>query len=273
MGAVERWAESLARWGIPEEIVAAAPESPWRYPPELMRRRVEVAEALEPSPSLRRATEALPDAGSVLDVGVGGGAASLPLGGIASIVIGVDTSEDMLAAFREEARARGIRTSELVGRWPDVAPLAPSADVVVCNHVLYNVPDIGPFARALDEHARRRVVIEITSTHPLAWMNDLWLRFHGLERPDGPTATDAEAALSELGFDVRREDEMREPRASGFADRHDAVSLVRRRLCLPPERDAEVAEALGDRIVERNDLWSAGPTGQVVVALWWDTAR
>jgi SAM-dependent methyltransferase len=217
--------------------------------------------------------ESLPEGGSVLDIGVGAGAASLPLGGIASLIVGVDTSEDMLAAFRDEARGRRIATRELAGRWPDIAPLAPVADVVVCNHVLYNVPEIEPFTRALDEHARRRVVIEITATHPLAWMNDLWLRFHGLERPSGPTADDALDALRELGFGPRREDEMREPRTGGFPTREDAVSLVRRRLCLPAERDPEIADALGDRLAARNGLWSAGPREQIVVALWWDRIR
>lgn len=92
-------------------------------------------------------------------------------------------------------------------------------DVVVCHHVLYNVPRLGPFAQALDEHAGRHVVIEITDRHAWSWMDDLWLRFHGLERPEGPTANDAEAALRELALDVQREDQVRDSRGSGFERR------------------------------------------------------
>lgn len=272
MNAVERWRTELPAWGIPDEILANAPESPWGFPPELMRRRAEVATRMEPTASLRRALEALPEGGEVLDVGVGGGAASLPLVPRASRIVGVDGSAGMLEAFREAAAEVGVEAVGVLGGWPEIADEVPSTDVVVCAHVLYNVADLEPFAAALDAHARRRVVIEITATHPLAWMNDLWGRFHGLVRPDGPTADDAFEALRELGFDVRRDDELRPPRAAGFADRADAISLIRRRLCLPPERDPEVADALAGRLVLHDGLWSAGPGEQAVVTLWWDTS-
>jgi len=203
-------------------------------------------------------------------VGVGGGAASLPLATRASLIVGVDPSEAMLEQFRAAAAAAGVATREILGTWPDVADRVETVDVAVCNHVLYNVALLRPFASALAAHTRRRVVIEITATHPLAWMNDLWRLFHDLERPTGPTAADAEAALAELGFPVHREEEVLPPRTGGFERAEDAVALVRRRLCLPPDRDGEVARALGERLVERNGVWSAGPTEQTLVTLWWD---
>ena len=273
MNAVERWGGALGGWGIPEEILARAPESPWIYPIELFRRRAEAALITEPTPSVLRAAESLPEGGTVLDVGVGAGAASLPLAPRASRITGVDTSEGMLEAFRHAAADAPVEAFAVLGRWPDVAGDVEPADVVVCGHVLYNVQDLAPFARALNGHARNRVVLEITATHPLAWMSDLWLRFHGLERPTRPTIDDAEEALRELGFDVRTEEVTRPPRTGGFPAREDAVSLVRRRLCLPPDRDEEIASALGDRLVEHDGLWSAGPTDQAVVTLWWDAAR
>ena len=57
---------------------------------------------------------------------------------------------------------------------------------------------------------------------------------------------------------------------SGFERREHAVALVRRRLCLTPERDGEIARALGPRLREHDGLWSAGPREQRVVTLWWD---
>jgi len=270
--ALERWAEDLRGWGIPEEILARAPEPPWSFPPEPMRRRVSVALAGPPTPSVRRAREALPPGGSVLDVGVGAGAASLPLADVAGQITGVDASQDMLAAFLDTATRLGVRARTVCGRWPDVSREVAPADVVVCHHVLYNVEDLAPFARALDEHARRRVVLEITDRHPLSWMNGLWRRFHGLRRPAGPSADDAAAALGEIGLQVGVERVTLPPRGGGFERREDAVSLVRRRLCLAAERDGEVAEALGDLLVEHDGLWSAGPLEQTLVTLWWDSA-
>ena len=270
MSALERWSRELADWAIPDEILEAAPESPWGFPAELFRVRAERAMAREATASTRRALEALPMDGSVLDVGVGGGAASLPLAERASLLVGVDSSSDMLSAFAEGARERGVAAMALEGSWPDTAPEAPTTDVVVCHHVLYNVPDLGPFVLALDAHARRRAVVEITASHPLTWMSPLWARFHGLERPGGPTADDAFEALAELGLGAEREDELRTPLSSGFEHREDAVALVRRRLCLSPERDDEIAEALGPLLVESDGLWAAGPVQQTLVTLWWD---
>ena len=272
MNASERWGLALASWAIPDEILSRAPESPWTFPPELFRSRAERATTGQPSPTTVRAAEALPPGGTVLDVGVGAGAASVPLWGRASRVTGVDSAEAMLEEFRRSAAAAGVEVVAALGRWPDVAAEVDAADLVVCAHVLYNVQELEPFVRALHEHARRRVVIEITSTHPLAWMSDLWLRFHDLQRPTEPTADVAEEALREWGFDVEREDVTTPPRGGGFERREDAVGLIRRRLCLTPHRDDEIAEALGDRLAQHEGLWSAGPGGQRLVTLWWDTA-
>jgi hypothetical protein len=273
VNAAERWGVALARWAIPDEILSRAPESPWTFPPELFRSRADAAAATPArGPTVVEALEALPDGGTILDVGVGAGAASRPLWPRASRVAGVDSSEAMLDEFRQAATAAGVEAVPVLGRWPDVAAEVDAADVVVCAHVLYNVQDLEPFARALTDHARHRVVIEITSTHPLAWMSDLWLRFHGLERPTEPTADDAEEALRGSGIDVEREDLERPPRTGGFERRGDAVGLIRRRLCLTPDRDDEIAEALGHRLAQHDGLWSAGPEAQRLVTLWWDTA-
>src|SRR5439155_14035836 len=66
VSAAERWGEALREWAIPEEILRAAPESPWTYPVQVFRGRAEAAAADRtaqgpPSPSVRRALEALPE--------------------------------------------------------------------------------------------------------------------------------------------------------------------------------------------------------------------
>lgn len=268
--ASERWGESLRAWSIPAAIAAAAPESPYGFPTELFRRRGERSTQSAPTPTTRRALEALPDGGTVLDVGVGGGGTSMPLAGRASTIVGVDGSGDMLAAFRVTAERSGVMARTISGTWPEVADRAEAADVVVCGHVLYNVQDVAPFVLALTDHAVRRVLLELTERHPWSWTHDLWLRFHALGRPDVPTAADAGSVVRELGLEVRREDRLDTDSSGGFERRADAVALVRRRLCLPADRDPELVQALGARLVEHEGLWSAGPREQAIVTLWWD---
>jgi SAM-dependent methyltransferase len=270
--AAERWRLSLDARHIPDPIIAAAPQPPWGFPADLFRVRATKAVDGPPNPTTLRALESLPDGGRVLDVGCGGGATSVPLAARAATITGVDGQADMLAAFAEAIRRAGGEPVTVEGPWPASAAAAGTADVVVCGHVLYNVPDLVPFVRGLDAAATRRVVLEITERHPLAWMHDLWQRFHGISFPDGPTADDAEAVIAEVGIDVRREGRPADDaKRGGFDRREDAVALVRRRLCLGAHRDAEVAEALGDRLRAHEGLWSVGPAGGTPVStLWWD---
>lgn len=257
MDAAGRWAAQLAGWAVPPALLAAAPESPWGFDVRTFRRAAERAAAVESS-SQRRAAEALPERGTVLDVGCGAGAASLPLR--AGVTVGVDESAAMLAAFADRAAAAGLTARTVEGRWPDVAPAAGVADVVVCHHVFHNVADLPAFALALTAAARRRVVVEMAATHPLGWLRPVWRRIHGLDRPEGPTADDAADVLAESGLAVAIE------RWDGAATwavlDDDLVAMARRRVCVGPERDPEVRAALE----EAGELGHARP----VATLWWD---
>ena len=149
----------------------------------------------------------------------------------------------MLALLTERTRARGLQARCIKGSWPAVASQVPPADVLTCHHVLFNVPDLAPFLTALTDHATRLVVVETATLHPLTSLNDMWLRFHDLRRPDRPTADDVLAILDAMGCKPCHE-RWRRPAAADYGSMAELIVVTRRRLRLPPDRAAEVAEAL-----------------------------
>lgn len=236
MGAAERWAAELAAWAIDPAILAAAPESPYGFPPELFA----AGPHLHASPLHDLARAALPPGGTVLDVGVGGGAAGLPVVPPDGHLHAVDSQPSMLAAIAAAAAERGVAVTAYEGRWPDIAATVPVCDVVVVGHVFYNVPDLVPFVTALTEHARERVVVEVTERHPMVRLAPMWQELHGQPRPDGPTAELALEVLREAGLDPQVHVYVRphEQRTGAVAEAW--VDFTRRQLCVGPDRRAEV---------------------------------
>jgi hypothetical protein len=258
-----RWRRDLESWAIPDDILRAAPQSPWSFPPRLFRwAAVAALDDPEPTPSRLRALDALPVGGSVLDVGAGAGAGSLPLAPPADELIAVDERGAMLGVFAEMAEGRGVRHLEITGSWPDVEAATPRADLVVCHHVLYNVADLVPFLRGLDRHARRRVVVELTAAHPLSGLAGLWLAIHGLVRPSQPRASDAAEVAAALGYDVHVVPFEHRSLRDG-APLEERVAFARRQLCVGPEHDAEISAYF------EGEAAAAG--NRQLVTLWWDT--
>ena len=112
--AAQQWADELAAWRIDPAILAAAPESPYGFPPALFAPRDDVE-----SPLLDLARAALPPGGTVLDVGAGAGAGSLGLGRPVGRLHAVDSQPSMLRALEATAAERGVAVTTYDGAWPD----------------------------------------------------------------------------------------------------------------------------------------------------------
>ena len=266
---LQRWRSDLAAWAIPAHITAAVADSPWVLPRTVFARRADRLVAAPSGPSFERAWAALDPPGSVLDIGAGAGAASLPLLPRCTQLTAVDSQPDMLDLLAQRAEAAGLRPRLVTGTWPDAAAEAGQADVVTCHHVAYNVPEIEPFIAALTAAARRVVVLEMTTTHPLVSLNPLWLRFHGLARPTGPTVDDFLAILDAMGIRALTE-RWRRPGGPDYESFAELTDVTRRRLCLPPERADEVGRALEESGVDPEKPVDLGSSGREVVTIWWD---
>ncbi len=255
--AAEQWTLELAGWEIPAHILEGAPQRPFVFPSEMFAAPPPGQFPLSRAGEL--AKEALGDGGTVLDVGCGGGAAAFALVPPATALIGTDRQANMTAAFATTAAERGVPCQTVTGSWPEIAGSVPTADVVVSNNVLYNVPDLLSFAKAAHAHARRRVVFEITADHPQRNRAPMWKHFWGIDRPLGPTALLAAEVFSDAGFDVQVEDSIATERDAKRAA-PVAAAFWTRQLCLPADREPEVAEFA--------DI-TPFPTERVVI--WWDT--
>jgi SAM-dependent methyltransferase len=266
MSAAARWAEALAEWALPQQILSTAPEPPWHFPVEAFGETARRALDAAPTPTHRRVAEAIPSGGALLDVGCGAGAASLPAIRAARLkrLVAVDYDPLMLDAFARLAREAGLsgniaEVKPVEGPWPTVAPEVGTVDVAVCANVAYNVADLGSFIQELTAISSSRVVLELTASHPQAPLSPLWEHFWGLRRPALPTADDAQEVITEvLGFTPDRE--AWTGTGSPIDSGPDGVARVRRRLCLPSARDPEVAAFIGE-------LGKLAP--RAMVTFWW----
>jgi 2-polyprenyl-3-methyl-5-hydroxy-6-metoxy-1,4-benzoquinol methylase len=257
-----KWRARLESWAIPDEILAKAPVDPWSHSPERFGTRTDRALS-EPDdgPTMTRLLEALPDKGTLLDVGSGPGASSLPLHDRIGHLYAVDISANMLEGLAARAEKLGVPVTTVEGRWPDVAEQVPMADVTVAAHVVYNVPDLADFLRGLDARTKGRVVLELPNRHPMSWMTPLWQHFHGVDRPVRPIAEDCVALVAALGYAVQVEE--RESPLERFTTVEELAASACRRVCLDPARAEEVAETameLGMWPLPR-DRW---------VTIWWE---
>jgi SAM-dependent methyltransferase len=253
--AAEQWKLDLATWAIPQEILDQAIEKPWIHPPALF----EIPDVIQDSLSHQRAREAMPLGGTVLDIGCGGGVATFAITPPASHVIGVDEQAEMLELYQKNATKYSVTSETVLGQWPDVADRTPVADVVTVYHVVFNVGDIAPFLAALNSHARKRVVIEAPVVHPMSNMSDGWKHFWNLIRPTVPAAGDLITVLEELGIKANIEYFESEILLDKKVD--GANGFIRRRLCLPEERQDEI-----DAFLEANPR----PDRRQLAVIWWD---
>jgi SAM-dependent methyltransferase len=96
---------------------------------------------------------------TLLDVGCGPGTIALTVAPRLERVYGLDYSPGMLAAFAEEARARGLTAAiPILRAWEDDWTDVPVCDIVVASRSTA-VPDLESAILKLDSKARKRVYI------------------------------------------------------------------------------------------------------------------
>ena len=259
--AAAHWREQLEAWALPEELLATAEESPYGWSQELWKRRSDVAADGEPPDTVRIVTDLMPRHGTLLDIGVGRGRASLPIAVSGRFrLIGVDESLEMLTGFTEDARRRSVHVETIEGRWPDVAPNTPIGDVAMAANVAYNVADIVPFVQAMIDHAAVAVVLEVTGSHPWAHLAPLYREVHDLDRPDGPTADDLVAVIAEMTGEEPVLHSWERQGHVWYESWDELLDHYGRRLVVPKAERPDLRRILEPMVIEDNGRLRVGNT-------------
>ena len=88
-----------------------------------------------------------------------------------------------------------------------------------------------------------------------------------LARVPGPA--DLLAILAAMGISAGHDHWLR-PGGADYDSFEELTDVTRRRLCLPPERADEVAQALGESGIDPQHPVDLGSSGREVFTIWWD---
>lgn len=269
MTAADRWRADLEAWAIPQELLDAVDESPYGWPVEMFRRRNETARTADEPETTRIVAELLGDDGTLLDVGAGTGRASIPLAVAGHRVVGVERSPAMADGLRQELADLDADYTVIEAGWPIDSPDIGMFDVVMCANVVYDVQDIVPFLTAMQAHARRAVVVELTETHPWSSLAPYYRALHGLERPDGPTVDDLVDVVEEMTGTPPTVERWQRGGGMWFESWDEIERLWARRLVLPSDRREELRSLLEPDVVEVDGRLSVGDPTRRMATVWW----
>ena len=193
--------------------------------------------------------------------------------GRAGSIGGIDQQPDMLEGFLAHAAAAGVEARDGHGRVArGRARRRPSRRRRLRARLLQR-----PGARTVRRaRSTRTPAAASSSSSPSGirstWMRDLWHRFHGLERPDGPTADDAVAVLADLGLQVGREERLIAGGfgGGGFARREDAIHWSASGCACPPNATPRSRRRSADGCGSATASGTSGRRHGRVVTLWWD---
>jgi SAM-dependent methyltransferase len=209
---------------------------------------------------------------TLLDVGAGAGRYALALAPQLREVVAVEPDSAMLPALESAIQSANAQNVTIVRSiWQDAG--VPSADFVLCAHVLYPIADAAEFVLKLDCHATRACFVVLRETAPDPEpLGELWRRFHGEPRYLQPGYVEAFDLLHEVGIHANVS-VCRIPGPSwAFEDLDRGVAFAREHLILPQseEIDEELRAALKPALIADGALLRLPASEAYAGVLWWE---
>ena len=266
--AAGHWRRELLSWVIPQDLLDAAPQSPYGWPATLWKRRAAAALASDlETPTLATVARLAGPAGTVLDIGAGTGGGSLPLAQKDHPVTAVEPNETMLEGLA--VAAAGLPVTIIEGRWPDAMEQVDPHKVAMCAHVVYDVAEVGGFLTAMTERAEAGVVVEMTERHPWVHLGRFYRALHHLDRPIGPSWEDLAAVVHEATGADPSVERWHRPDDLWFESVDEILELYGRRLLIGPDRRDELRDLLEPDILESPDGFQVNSESGDLVTMWW----
>ena len=266
--AAGHWRRELLSWVIPQDLLDAAPQSPYGWPATLWKRRAAAALASDrETPTLATVARLAGPAGTVLDIGAGNGGASLPLAQKGHPVTAVEPNETMLEGLA--VAAAGLPVTIFEGRWPDSMVQVGPHKVAMCAHVVYDVAEVGGFLTAMTERAEAGVVVEMTERHPWVHLGRFYRALHQFDRPIGPSWEDLGAVVHEVTGADPAVEHWHRPDDLWFESVDEILELYGRRLLIGPDRWDELRNLLEPDIRDGPDGFQVNSETGDLVTMWW----
>jgi SAM-dependent methyltransferase len=197
---------------------------------------------------------------TVLDIGAGTGAWSIPLAGRAARVTAVDSSASMIAVLRQNIAKEALANIDIVpGSWPDVN--VETHDYSLAAHSVYGCADLPRFVERMQALTRRTcfLVLHIPVAGGVMAEAATHLWGHPLDSPNFIVAYNV---LLQMGLapNVLVGQQLSGPRTSATLD--DALARMKRHFGLADtdEKDAYLVGLLTRRLEHRDGryLWPPG---------------
>jgi SAM-dependent methyltransferase len=268
-----RWREMVAAEHAQSDRVASAPRASggdW-WAGQARRYAAFAQRAPQPDAFLQVVLPHLRPEHRVLDIGAGAGRHTAFLARRVAQVVAVEPSAGMRAQLERRLADEGLSNVAVVAEtWP--APV-PACDVAIAAHVVYAVPEIGPFLRAMDAAARSCFLL-VGVRQPSYFAAPVWERVYGEPRLPLPGAVECLGALQQLG--IAPEVTLLPATPYAFADAEEALADLRLRLYIAPgsPHDDALRRALDNLLVPgaQGGLVLRQPPA-VSAALWWTSVR
>lgn len=213
---------------------------------------------------------------TLLDVGAGVGRHVLPLSWRVKHVTAVEPSKamrDFMAADAAEQHVGNLTTVGADWQTADVPP----ADVVLCSHVIYNVPEVGGFVDKLALHAERYCFVAMRTGQRDQMLRGLFQQIHGEELIPEPALIDLYNVVHQrlgIAANVQAMAFRRGTMPLGnYETQDEAMAALRGQLFVAEGSagEATIREFLQRHLVAEDGrlLLSSMPIGAAIV--WWDT--